>query len=246
MSGDTEGIIHRDGEEIVALEAHANYGVLVTITANLVHFTSGLVPAGDDRVVAAGVDGVRAAVVSNSFDGLVVTLNDARGTSGATGVEVVEVTREGERDEVLSLPQATELLILYGIAELEGGYRATGFDIPDLAGLVTGRGEDLGAVGRPAAGVDTTLVTVVAGFEGVTLGTSFAIEEDTSLVLSDGKEEATVGAVSYTVDEVAVFSSAADPLVRGTLEEGDGEIFRTGGDTERLGGAEVQEVMALA
>lgn len=77
-------------------------------------------------------------------------LNRAYGSVGVVLVQIVDVTWQGDAEEVVFLPQAAQLLVCHIRAQVEGGDSRTCTDIPEFHGLVPGGRDQLRAVGAPA------------------------------------------------------------------------------------------------
>ena len=74
-------------------------------------------------------------------------------------VQVVDEPGEGDADHVGPGPQTAHLLVLHGVAHLEGGEAGLGGDVPHLAGLVPAGGQQLLAGPVPGEAVYSAGVT---------------------------------------------------------------------------------------
>ena len=77
-------------------------------------------------------------------------------------VQIVDVAWQRDANHVLAAPEAAQLLILDLVSHKEGGDWFVSFDVPKLAGLVAGRGQEALVVGAPSDGVDATGVSVLS------------------------------------------------------------------------------------
>lgn len=77
-------------------------------------------------------------------------LNDAQGFVRVVLVKVVDVSWQGDAEEVVSLPQAAQLQVTHFRTHFEGGDRRSCADVPQFYSLVARGGDQLGAVWAPA------------------------------------------------------------------------------------------------
>lgn len=94
-------------------------------------------------------------------DGLVVTLDHSHWSRGS-GIQVVDVSGQGNADHEVAAPEAAELLVLNFVAHHEGRHWLVVLHVPELARLVSGSGKEALVVGAPGDGVDAAGVRVLA------------------------------------------------------------------------------------
>lgn len=63
-------------------------------------------------------------------------LDGAYGSVTVVLVQVVDVSRQRDAEEVVLLPQAAQLLVVHVRAHVEGGHSRTCADVPEFHGLV--------------------------------------------------------------------------------------------------------------
>ena len=230
--GDTEGVIHGAGDELVVLDIHTVDLVGVSLSGDGVVGAGIDVPAGDNGIVGTGVEVVGLLVVGHGGDELVVSLQHLLGGIGLVLVQVGEVTVQTQGDHVVALPQDTELHVVDLVGELEGGDALLSLNIPKLDAFVTRASQKLGSFGVPGQGVDTHLVLL--GKLALLL-TSLTVVQEDLLVLTSGGEDGTGGVETDAVDETGVVSQVLLPLEWRSLEPLDRVILGTGDKTEGTG-----------
>ncbi len=114
-----------------------------------VKFTSFDVPVSDKSIGSPGINRGLVFRQSEGSDRLVVALDDPQGFRVVVDVQVGDEAAEGNRQKVLPLPQARDLLIVDGRAHDKLGDALAGAHVPDLARFVTGGGQELLAVWTP-------------------------------------------------------------------------------------------------
>lgn len=77
-------------------------------------------------------------------------LDGAQGLVGVVLVKVVDVSWQGDAEEVVSLPQAAQLLVTHCGTHVEGGDRRFCANVPQFYSLVTWGGDQLAVVCAPA------------------------------------------------------------------------------------------------
>ena len=230
--GDTEGVVHGAGDELVVLDGHTVDLIGVSLSGDDFVGASVDVPAGDDGIVGSSVEAVGLLVVGHGGDELVVSLQHLLGGVGLVLVQVVEVTVQTQGDHVVTLPQDTLLHVLEGVGELEGGDALLSLNIPKLDALVTRASQKLGTLGVPGHRVDTHLVLLG---ELTLLLTSLTIVQEDLLVLTSRGQNGTGGVETDTVHETSVVGQVLLPLEWGTLEPLARVVLGTGDKTEGTG-----------
>lgn len=76
-------------------------------------------------------------VHGQTLDGFTVTLDDPEGFAGVVLVQVVDVSRQGDAEEVVLLPEAAQLLVQNIGAHGKRADHRVYIDIPNLRGFVS-------------------------------------------------------------------------------------------------------------
>ena len=86
-------------------------------------------------------------------------LDDLQGFAGVVFVQVVDVARQGDAEEVVLLPQAAQLLVQDVGAHGKRVDDRVHVDVPDFRGFVSGSREQVGAIRTPADLLKQMVVT---------------------------------------------------------------------------------------
>ena len=86
-------------------------------------------------------------------------LDDPQGFAGVVFVQVVDVARQGDAEEVVLLPQAAQLLVQDVGAHGKRVDDRVHVDVPDFRGFVSGSREQVGAIRTPADLLQQMVVT---------------------------------------------------------------------------------------
>ena len=139
-------------------------------------------------------------------------LDYATGLARIVGIEVGDVSGQRNGQQVLSLPEARNLLVFDVVSHGEVGEQRLLGHVPNLARLVAGRAQQLSAVRTPGDGVDAPFVSRTAD-----LADQFrrlaVVDEDSAVETSGGKVVA-VRRIPDRLDKTSVFRFGALELER--------------------------------
>ena len=102
----------------------------------LCSFSTLSVPHDDPAFTISRHKRMRFPAHGHGCDGLVVALHDVEDAARIAGIQEVQVSRQGDADEVVLGPEASNLLVVHVIAHLVGAKARLGLDVPELASLV--------------------------------------------------------------------------------------------------------------
>jgi len=201
----------------------------VTFSFNAFSSSGGNVPCDDLSVVCTGVDSVSFGIDSQRVDEFVVTLDDVSWFGRVVWVEEVQISTKTKSNQVITLPDATKLLIFDFCSEGVGVDGFASFNIPDLGGLVARSGQKLGSIAVETASIDSSRVT----FELTLLFSGLSVHDHNFLVRTDTDNQSALIIESDTVDESSVFLVGELEFERRTLEPVDQIVFTTSDDSIR-------------
>ena len=93
-------------------------------------------------------------------------LDDPQGFAGVVFVQVVDVPRQGDAEEVVLLPQAAQLLVQNVGAHGKRGNDRVHIDIPNFRGFVSGSRKQMGTIRTPADLLKQDSAVSVGEFSG--------------------------------------------------------------------------------